>query len=516
MPGDVMKIRRIAIIGGGTAGWLAANHLGFELKAESGIEITVIESADIPTIGVGEGTVPYIKKSLEKFNISEAELIATCDVTFKQGIKFVDWLNPEAHGKGHYYYHPFEAPFPSGCDVTHYWLAARKELDFHWLTEQSSICDAMKSPKKISSLPYQGELGYAYHFDALKFAQLLARNAIKKFSIRHQRTTIVDAIKMDDGSIAALVDGEGNLHEFDFYIDCSGFSSLLIDKALSVPFVDKKSCILTDTALAFQLPTDEQAEIPPFTIATAHKAGWIWDIALPHRRGTGFVYSSMCMTESEAVEEFSKYLGVDADRFSPRKIPMQVGYRQQFWHKNCVAIGLAQGFVEPLEATSILISDFSAEYLARNFPRTFDDVAMLAKRYNKTLTYSWERVIDFVKLHYCISDRKDSGFWRENTNPETFSDVLRERLELWSAYPPQKSDFFSHFEVFNVENYLYVLYGMKYVTKTPSLSSFEYRNSQSQIELVNSRAEKLQKELLGHRDWLNKLKAAMGKSTFDY
>lgn len=514
MSGDVMDIKRIAIIGGGTAGWLAANHLGFELKAESDIEITVIESADIPTIGVGEGTVPYIKKSLEKFNISEAELIATCDVTFKQGIKFVEWLSPSVHGKGHYYYHPFESPFPSGCDVTPYWLMTRKEIDFHWVTEQTGVCDAMKSPKKISSLPYQGELGYAYHFDAVKFAQLLAKNAIKRFSIKHQRITIVDAIKMDDGSIDSLVDSEGALHEFDFYIDCSGFSSLLIDKALSVPFVDKKSCILTDTALAFQLPTNENIEIPPFTIATAHKAGWIWDIALPHRRGAGFVYSSMCMNETEAVDEFSKYLGVSAEQFSPRKIPMKVGYRQEFWHKNCVAIGLAQGFIEPLEATSILISDFSAEYLARNFPRTCDDMTMLAKRYNKTLTYSWERVIDFVKLHYCVSDRNDSEFWIENTKPESCSDLLRERLELWNAYPPKKSDFFSHFEVFNVENYLYVLYGMKYLTRVSSLSSFECSNSQSQLEFVYSRAEKLQHELLGHRDWLNKLKSAMTKNRF--
>lgn len=504
-----MNIKRIAIIGGGTAGWLAANHLGVELRAEPDVEITVIESADIPTIGVGEGTVPYIKKSLEKFNISEAELIASCDVTFKQGIKFVDWLNPDVHGKGHYYYHPFDTPFPAGCDVTPYWLANRNNLDFHCVTEQTDVCDAMRSPKRISSLPYQGELGYAYHFDALKFAQLLARNAIKRFSVKHTTATIVDVVRAEDGSIEALIDTKGMQHPFDFYIDCSGFSSLLIDKTLGVPLIDKKSCILTDRALAFQLPTNGQTEIPSYTIATAHKAGWIWDITLPHRRGTGFVYSSAHMNESEAVEEFSKYLQLDVDKISPRKIPMTVGYRQEFWRKNCVAIGLAQGFVEPLEATSILVSDFSAEYLAKNFPRTKNDMNLLAKRYNHTLTYSWERVIDFVKLHYCISDRTDSDFWLESTNPQSFSDVLCERLELWKSYHPQKTDFFSRFEVFNVENYLYVLYGMKYFTRVSPISSFEMANSKKQIELVRARAEKMQRELLGHREWLDKLKAAM-------
>lgn len=504
-----MKVKKIAIIGGGTAGWMAANHLGFELRLDPEVEITVVESPDIPTIGVGEGTVPYIRKALDKFGISEADLIANCDATFKQGIKFIEWLDPAVHGKNHYYYHPFDAPFPAGRDVTRFWLANREKFDFHDVSAQSGVCDAMRSPKKISSPPYQGELGYAYHFDALKFARLLAKNALEKFSIAHKKATIVDADQYSDGSIKNLIFDTGEKQNFDFYVDCSGFSSVLIDKKLNVPFVDRSDQVLTDTVLAMQVPTDGRTEIPPYTIAKAHSAGWLWDITLPNRRGLGFVYSSKHMSDDKALADFSGYLGLESEGFSPRKIPIKVGYRQELWRKNCVAIGLAQGFVEPLEATSILLTDFSAEYLAKTFPKTQDDMALLAKRYNKTLTYSWNRTIDFVKLHYCVSDRNDSSFWQENRNPDTFSQTLHERLQLWSLVPPKKQDFFSRFEVFDVENYLYVLYGMKFLTQPSSMSDFEIRDSQTQIAMIADQSKQLQNGLLSHREWLMKLKKAM-------
>ncbi|WP_339897228.1 tryptophan halogenase family protein [uncultured Gilvimarinus sp.] len=504
-----MTVKKIAIIGGGTAGWMAANHLGFELRLDPEIEITVIESPDIPTIGVGEGTVPYIRKALEKFGISEADLIANCDATFKQGIKFVEWLDPAVHGKDHYYYHPFDTPFPAGRDVTRYWLANREKFEFHHVSAQAGVCDAMRAPKRISSLPYQGELGYAYHFDALKFAQLLAKNALEKFSIKHKKATIRDAEQCSDGSVKNLLFDTGEIQAFDFYVDCSGFSSFIIDQKLKVPFVDCSDQVLTDTVLALQVPTDGQAEIPPYTIAKAHSAGWLWDIALPNRRGLGFVYSSSYMSEEKALTDFGLYLGLGPETLSPRKIPIKVGYREEPWRKNCVAIGLAQGFVEPLEATSILLTDFSAEYLAKTFPKNQDDMPLLAKRYNKTLTYSWDRTIDFVKLHYCLSDRSDSDFWRANCNPDTFSQTLRERLQLWRIEPPKKQDFFSRFEVFDVENYLYVLYGMRFFTPPSFLSEFEARDSQEQIDKISEQSKRLQGGLLSHREWLTKLKQAM-------
>ncbi|BFL82759.1 hypothetical protein LFREDSHE_12090 [Shewanella baltica] len=224
-------------------------------------------------------------------------------------------------------------------------------------------------------------------------------------------------------------------------MDCSGFSSIIIDKVLKVPFESKSSELLTDTVLVQQVPLNAKENINPYTTATAHKAGWIWDIPLTTRRGTGFVYSSRYMSDEEALTLYADYLQVDKAQFKPRKIPMEIGYRKEFWHKNCVALGLAQGFVEPLEATSILVSDFSAELLARHFPRTIEDISISTSYYNSVITYVWERVVDFIKLHYCISDRKDSSFWLDNQKEDTISFELKQRLARFKLRPPHQSDF---------------------------------------------------------------------------
>ncbi len=288
---------------------------------------------------MGEGTVPLIRESLEKFGIAEVDLIADCDTTFKHGIKFVDWLDPHKHGKGHYYYHPFSTAFPEGYDLTPFMLARREQLRFTDVGAGVPVCEAMRCPKKISSPPYKGEIGYAYHVNAHKFAQLLARNARDNFRVKHQLATVVGATRADDGGIGALILKTGETLQFDFYVDCSGFASILAGGVLNIPFIDKSHQLLTDTALVQQVPTQEHDPIPPFTKATAHAACWIWDIPVTNRRGTGFVYSSAHMQDEQAVDAFANYLGVNRSTFSPRKIGMKIGYRQQFWAKNCVSLG---------------------------------------------------------------------------------------------------------------------------------------------------------------------------------
>lgn len=295
---------------------------------------------------------------------------------------------------------------------------------------------------------------------------------------------------------------------FDFYVDCSGFASLLTQRVLKVPFVDKSHQILTDTALVQQVPADPDDEIPPYTLAVAHEAGWIWDIPVTHRRGTGFVYASAHMSESRALECYARHLGVSPDALSPRKIPMKIGYRQQFWFQNCVALGLAQGFVEPLEATSILVTDFSASLLSRNFPRFGEDAQALRRGYNEAVTTTWERVIDFVQLHYHLSDRGDSAFWLENRHDAHLSETLRERLGRWAIRHPQKNDFTSRFDLFDVDNHLYVLYGMRFATRPLPISDFERRESLQQFEHVTRAAEQAIRSLPSHRDWLEGLRAA--------
>jgi tryptophan halogenase len=502
-----MKIKRIAIVGAGTAGWLAANHLGHELSSDSEIEITVIESKDVPTIGVGEGTVPYIIKGLKRFGISEAEFLIKCDATFKQGIKFVNWLDTKKHGKNHYY-HSFDSPYPGGYNLMPYFLSKNDKRSFDDIGIQARISEMGLAPKLKSSGEYEGELAYAYHFNAAKFANLLAENAKKRFNIKHQHATIHSTRKDINGNITHLIVDEDEEIAFDFYIDCSGFSSILIDKALGVPFKSLTKELFVDTALVQQAPLKPSEDINPYTTATAHKAGWIWDIPLTNRRGTGFVYSSQYMNETEALSLYADYLGVDKKDISPRKIPMVIGHRQEFWSKNCVPLGLAQGFLEPLEATSMLLSDFSAELLARNFPRHLSDIETISPYFNKVIGYTWQRTVDFIKLHYFLSDRQDSPFWLANYNEDDLSEELSDRLNKFKLRPPLQSDFFSRFDLFDEKNFLYVLYGMNFETNCPAMTATELEQSKEILADHDRLVAKADKHLLKHREWLSGLKSA--------
>jgi tryptophan halogenase len=263
---------------------------------------------------------------------------------------------------------------------------------------------------------------------------------------------------------------------------------------------------MVNSALVVQVPTKETEEIPPYTIATAHQAGWVWDIALTNRRGVGFVYSNNHMSDEVAKEKLDCYLKGNPNKLSYRKIPLKVGFREKFWHKNCVSLGLAQGFLEPLEATSILLTDFAAGFLADRFPESVEQIPSLEERFNHVMDYAWHRVVDFIKLHYCISDREDSQFWLDNKKPTSIPSILKKRLTLWQTFTPEKEDFFSKFEVFDYDNYLYVLYGMNFKTQ---LNKNEIENSDKLKEhaaYITNVSETLNQQLPNHRELLNKIK----------
>lgn len=505
------KTRRIAILGGGTAGWLAANHLGFELSPDPEVQITVIESPEVPLIGVGEGTVPALQTSLRKFGIGEAELMAACDTTFKLGIKFQGWRDAARHGADHFYYHPFASPYPEGLDITAAWLQQAGAGRFDDVSLSARLAEAACSPKAIEHGPYDGAVPYAYHVNAHKFAALLAAHAQRCFGVQHRQATVVAAERDEHGDLTALRTDSGERLPYDFYVDCSGFASLLMHRVLRVPFLSQGHRILTDTALVQQLPTDPEAEIPPYTLARAHEAGWLWDIPVTHRRGTGFVYASGYLSESAALQRYAQLLGLPPERLTPRKLPMTLGYREHSWWGNCVALGLAQGFVEPLEATSIFVTDIAAGLLARSFPRQRGDAEVLRPAFNRLLRTTWERVIDFVQLHYRLSDRDDSPFWRDNRHNPHLSDTLRERLATWALRPPLKSDFPDRADLFDVDNHLYVLYGMGFATRPVPLAAAEHQEAQRQFERLARLAPRACAALPGHRDWLVGLRAAQAR-----
>ncbi|WP_404339358.1 tryptophan halogenase family protein [Pseudoalteromonas mariniglutinosa] len=498
-----MMIKKVAIVGGGTAGWLAANHLGHALH-EQGIAITLIESANIPTIGVGEGTVPSMRQSLAKFGVSESEFIKECDVTFKQSIKFVNWLDKHTHGDN-FYHHLFDHPHLFGDELSADWLANGQATRYaDYVSKQALCCERQLAPKTIATPEFAGINGYAYHFDAKKFAIFLSKHAQQQFAVKHLYADINDVVTDEAGYITHLVTANNDQLAFDFVIDCSGFSAAILAQKLHVGFIDRSEQLLTDTALTLQVPTDELQEIPPYTIATAHQAGWIWDIALTSRRGVGFVYSSKHLSEQQARAKLHRYLGDQFTHLKARKIPMKVGRRDKVWHKNCVAIGLSQGFVEPLEATAILLADFSANLLAKRFPTQREQIPLIATDYNQHVAYVWDQTFDFIKMHYCISDRKDSAFWLENRDLSLVSEKLKSNLARWQVFPPIREDFASKFDLFDLENYLYVLYGMRYTSTSviPPATTSEIKKQQA---FQQSRIEQLVSELPKHRELLNKI-----------
>lgn len=507
-------IKTILVVGGGTAGWLTACILAKKLNVsqQNKFCIRLIESPEIARIGVGEGTVPTMRETLKLIGVSETEFIRQCDATFKQSIDFVDWTRNATTGEPQSYYHLFNYPHSPKLDMAPFWyagLAPQATSYADAVTIQARLCALNKGPKKITTAEYLGVADYAYHLDATKFADFLTEHGTKTLGIQLTRSHIQSVTKAKDGSIQALHTADGVVIEADFFVDCSGFASLLIGEALGIPFVDKKDVLFVDHALALQLPYSKpDSPIPSHTIATAQQAGWIWDIGLSARRGTGYVYSSQFTSHQQAEIDFRAYLGPAADQLSMRTIPMRIGYRKEFFHKNCIAIGLAAGFVEPLEATAIMLVEATAKMLADLMPVETAALDVVAKKMNKTIQYSWDRVIDFIKLHYYLSNRTDNDFWFENRNENSVPDSLKEKIELWKYNYPSLHDFPTRYEVFSLENYKYVLYGMGFSHCSEFIGYNEEQEKYVVEEFLklNKYKESIVDAMPSHRDLIDRIK----------
>ena len=316
---------------------------------------------------------------------------------------------------------------------------------------------------------YAAVLNYAYHLDAGKFAPFLRRHCTTKLGVRHIEADVVEVIPAENGDIAAVRTAQCGDVAADLFIDCTGFRSLLLGGHYGVPFRPLGHTLFVDTALAVQVPYEtEQTPIASHTVSTAQSAGWIWDIGLWTRRGVGHVYSSAHTSEDSAAEELRAYLRprvADVDRLDFRKIPISAGRRERFWERNCVAIGLAAGFLEPLESSAIVLVELCAQAIARQLPANRAAMDILARRYNRRFDYRWDRVVDFLKLHYVLTKRTDSDFWIDNCHPNSIPDSLKELLELWAFQPPWHEEFDRNDEVFPSASYQYVLYGMGFRTR---------------------------------------------------
>jgi glycine/D-amino acid oxidase-like deaminating enzyme len=463
-PQEQTRKRRILIVGGGTAGWLTAAYLArhLALSERSHLEVTVLESPDIGPIGVGEGTFPTIRATLQFLGIDERRFIRETAATFKQGIRFVDWACP-----GQAFLHPFEAPFyTEGTSLVPYWLLQDEGTRVPFaqaVTLQARVAAAQRAPKRAHEAAYAGPLNYAYHFDALKLARLLADRA-RELGVQHVEATLSSVSRDERGAIAHVDTLQHGRFQADLYVDCTGFRAELIGGAPGAEFKSVRDVLFADRALACKLPTEPDADVAleSCTIATAHEAGWTWEIGLNGSRGIGVVYSSDHMTDDRAAEVLRDYVGTGHGDLATRRIPFAAGWRRRQWVRNCVAVGLSAGFLEPLEATGLVLIEAAVGMIAEMFPHG-GPIEAPARRFNELMNARFENIVNFLKLHYCVS-RRAEPFWRDNAQASSLPERLAEFLEQWTHRPPGRYDFLLDTETFAFFNYQYILYGMGYRT----------------------------------------------------
>lgn len=444
---DTPKRNRVVIAGGGTTGWLAAAALSQQLGAL--VDVTLVESEEIGTIGVGESTIPTARAFHRLIGIDEQRFMAETGATFKLGISFENWARI-----GDRYIHAFGETGQSTWmgAFHHFWLQARED---GFGGDLGDYCLELQAAKagRFATGGNGPELSYAYHLDAGRYARHLRTLAEGAGARRIEG--FIDRVEQDgeSGDIAALVLRSGERIEGDLFIDCTGFRALLIGQTLGSPFENWRHWLPTDSAVVTQ--TRSVGPAVPYTRAIAHGAGWRWQIPLQHRVGNGLVYDSRHLSADEAHAQL--LAEVDGEvLFDPRLIRFQPGRRQDVWRRNCVALGLAGGFVEPLESTAIHLAMIGITRLLQVFPFG-GSTAATARRFNDQAAADIERIRDFIVLHYVLTERDDTAFWdgcRTMEIPET----LRERIALFrdSGMAYQEGE-----EIFRVDSWAQVMTGQR-------------------------------------------------------
>ncbi|HEY0044151.1 MAG TPA: tryptophan halogenase family protein [Allosphingosinicella sp.] len=424
--GDDNKVR-VVIVGGGTAGWMTAAALAKLLPERATVRL--VESEAIGIVGVGEATLPHIRAFNERLGIDEREFMATTRATFKLGIEFENW------GRiGDSYIHPFGA-FGRGSDDAidfhHYWLRMRQAgADVAGLEQYSMACMAARlnrfalpdsDPESIGS-----NFGYAYQFDANLFAPYLRAFAERFGTVRTEGRVVGVSRHGESGDIASIAMESGEVIEGDLFVDCSGFVSLLLGRTLEEPFQDWSRWLPADRAVA--MPCRTETAVTPYTSAIAMDAGWRWRIPLQHRTGNGYVYSSGFIGDDEAASKL--VAAVEGEKLAdPRFLRFKAGRRERSWVGNCVGVGLASGFLEPLESTSIYLIQAAITGLIELFPEK-RVAAADRDEFNRLIDMEYDRIRDFLILHYHATERDDSDFWNYVRTMEV-PDTLAEKIELF-------------------------------------------------------------------------------------
>jgi hypothetical protein len=506
-------IGKVVIVGGGTAGWLAACTIA--ARAEAPLSVTLIESPDVPTIGVGEGTWPTMRRTLERIGISESDFLLACDASFKQGSRFDGWLTGAADD---HYYHPFTLPAAGDPrDLVAAWRKDGADRPFaEAVCAQPDVCARDLAPRQRAMPDYAGALNYAYHLDAVKLAGLLSAHGRERLGVHHVRDHVVAVETAEDGDIAAVRTRDTGTIAGDLFIDCSGVAALLIGGTYGVDFIDRSGELFNDRALAVQVPVAAGSAIASQTNATAHAAGWIWDIGLPTRRGIGCVYSSRHASDDQATATLQAYLRRAMPGLAEippfRSLSFTSGHRSRFWERNCLAIGLSAGFLEPLEASAIVMIELSLNALLDNFPVTRDVMDVHAGRFNDLFRYRWDRIVDFLKLHYVLS-RRDEPYWRDHRDAASIPARLADLLRVWRYQPPSIADLPAMDEIFPAASYQYVLYGMGFAP--PAARAIRLDGAAPPLGQIGQRVRSLAASLPTNRVYLDALRATALPSSLE-
>ncbi|WP_300973841.1 tryptophan halogenase family protein [Sphingomonas sp. LHG3406-1] len=412
----------VIILGGGTAGWMAANILQ-KRWGGSGTVVTLIESKDIGIIGVGEGSTPQLKAFFDELGIAEDEWMPRCNATYKAGIEFVGWSDRPGHER---YFHPFATSVDPFTEQTFFQAATlrRKGADVPAHPDPfflaTRIAREGRAPLAPANFPF--EVGYGYHFDAYLVGATLREFAVAR-GVKHETATIANVTMTEAGDIGALVADDGRSFSAELYLDASGFRASLIEGALKEPHRGFGDNLFNDRAVVAPTPLPASGA-QAMTRATAASAGWIWHIPLTNRAGNGYVYSSRYIDPDDAAAELRRHCGLDEDA-EVRHLAMRCGRVERSWVRNCLAIGLAQGFLEPLEATALHIVLATVQGFTDAYERDDRD------GFNRSIARRYEGIRDYIVCHYRTALRRDTPYWRDAAAHDRLSDSLKGIMTAW-------------------------------------------------------------------------------------
>ena len=498
MPANRTPPENIVIVGGGSAGWMAASVF-LRSFGKYGSKITLIESSNISTIGVGEGTTPLFKKFLNFLGIPEEQFMSVCNATYKHGINFPGWTDSEEFNT---YFHPFASPgysqydqqFFNNCNLRRKGETANTDpADFFFNAELAEQCKAPVGPPPCDS----SKMDYAYHFDTALLADFLKKRCLDQ-GIKHVVDDVTEIISKDNGDISHVVTANGGNLSADFFVDCTGFRKMLIGKTLDTEAISYKPRLFNDSAVVIRTPVAENGEIPPFTEARALKCGWAWRIPLISKTSWGYVYSADYTSVEDAEKELRDLIGEAAKDLSALHIKLQVGRVSEHWKNNCVAIGLSQGFIEPLEATALGLTQFSINRFVTHFARG-EYQPSYRDHFNNIVNEAFDCTVDYIQMHYKLTSREDTQYWRDCRANENTSNTMRSVIAGWDS---SSTDFVSvlkehvHRSSYAPYSWYCILSGMgRYADKT---------NGQSRDRATNPYQNEVSK-YYGHQQYLSSI-----------